>query len=947
MAEHVSSRRTARQPTFASPGVVAGQPFRFGVLCAGVYWVFAAVFIFSGRLEPSAFAWLGLIAAAAGIGGWSVALGRRTATPTLLFLGVTVMALPAATREIPRLAHVLDRLGLGADQGSWWRWVDTGDTAATELVTPGVLASLLLAVLCAVVGWYVHRLPARSARPFHPVIPAAVAASVPIIAAIVPGYDPAATPFLAGYATLVGMGAAAVTIGAHRRRTWLVVGGWTTVAALPVFHGLGIITPVREQWAPTLLHDAAGVLITLIAAVGTMVGLIRIWRAEHRASRLSARVGGTGVGPWSALVVVTAVVVASCAGDTVDGSRTAQPLVTTATTGTAPSTSEPTTTTTEASMPNLDVPSLLVAHAGGIDLWTPEASIPLLTGRSVAVAVPDLRGGVVFQEAQDEFGHVVPILWLSTPGADPEVLIEGDDAFLMTLVQVVEIDTVPVVVYRKWVELPNDCAAEDAECHWAYHQEYLMIRDLAGGPDRTLGGIGGFESDVLGFSLGSDRAAFAINRYEGGACAGWLPMTAVIEASEDGWIGEGSDLAEACGAGPTPWCPGGERCDGVARAAASPDGTLIAYAFSEWRPETGEHLAPTVVIIDPATDSERLRVEVGEPGVQPTWLDFDGRLVLLGRIDTRLPGEDQQIEPLLIDTTGVTVPVPVAGQATLWSGPVPNTSIPSAASAHSLPIDGDWTVTSLAWPLQPACCDTPAIGPASPPGPIPEDGTWPGDGFYDITIERHWDPPSVLNVSIRRWVPCSEQPDACPEDPPETGVFADPASEITTYLELTDNLTVVIQPLQTWQDGRFPDPPQVIMGSGLAFYELLSGWCSGYLPERNPENCGIDHAFLDWVWSPHQAGAPIEQIITDLESSDTTSSFPFTQFDDHAGDIPCGTDRRCITAYCGPQGTHLIVDFTLLDMDEDWPARLYGWWTSLEIRNGKPILHIDAGRLAG
>jgi hypothetical protein len=945
MAEQMSSRRPARQPTFASLGVVASQPVRFGLVCAVAYWLFAAVFIFSGHLNPGAFVWLGLIAAAAGIGGWSVALGRRTATPTLVFLGLTVMALPAATREIPRLAHVLDRLGLGAERGSWWRWVDTGDTAATELVTPGVLASLLLAVLSAVVAWYVTRLPARVPRPIHPLLPAAVAASMPIIAAIGPGYDPAVTPFLAGYATLVGMGAAAVTIGAHRRRAWLVGGGWTTVAALPVFHGLGIVTPVREQWAPTLLHDVAGVLATLSAAGATIVGLIRIWRAEHRRPHRAARVGGTSVGLWSVLVIGTAMVVASCAGDGGDGSTTAPPA-TTATTGTAP-TATTSATTTMASMATLDVPPLLVAHAGGIDLWTPEASIPLLTGRSVAAAIPDLRGGVVFQEPQDEFGHAMPILWLSAPGADPEVLIEGDDAFMMTLVQVVEIDAVPVVVYRKWVELPNDCAAEDVECHWAYHQEYLMIRDLAGGPDRILGGIGSFESDVLGFSLGADHAGFSINRYEGGACAGWVPLSELMDNPDGGWIGEGSDLAGACDSGPTPWCPPGERCDGVARAAASPDGTLIAYAFSEWRPETGEHLPPTVVIVDPATDSEMLRVEVGEPGVQPTWLDFDGHFVVLGRVDIRLPGEDQQIEPLLIDTAGATLGVPVTGRATLWSGPEPYSSIPSAAPAHSLPIDGDWTATSLAWPVQPACCDTPAVGPASPSGPIPRDGTLPQDGFYDVIIERHWDPPSVLNVPLRRWVPCSEKPDACPADPPETGVFADPASEVNTFLELTDDVTVVIQPLQTWQDGRFPDPPQVITGSGLAFYELLSGWCSGYLPERNPENCGIDHAFVDWVWSPHQAGDLIDQIIAALESSDTALSFPFTQFDDRATDIPCGTDRRGITAHRGPQGIHLIVDFTLLDMGEDWPARLYGWWTSLEIRNGKPILYIDAGRLAG
>ncbi len=599
------------------------------------------------------------------------------------------------------------------------------------------------------------------------------------------------------------------------------------------------------------------------------------------------------------------------------------------------------------------MPTLLVADEGGIDLWIPEASVPLLTGRSIAVAVPDLRGGVVFQEAQSEFGQAVPIEWFPKTGAAPEVLIEGDDSFGLTLVQVVEIDSVPMVVYRKWVELPNDCSAEDLECRWDFHEEYLMTRGLLGGDERNLGGIGSFESDVLGFSLAGDRVAFVINRYDEGACSGWLPMAALVEASRDGWIGEGSELDQACSVGPTPWCPPGERCDGVARAAVSPDGTLIAYAFSEWRPGTGEHLAPTVVIIDPATDSEMLRVEVGDPGVQPTWLDFDGRFVVLGRVDIRLPGGGD-IEPLLLDLAGAAIELPVTGRVALWSGSDPGGSIPSAGPAHSLPIDGAWPVTSLAWPVQPSCCDTPALGPVSPPGLIPEVGPWPDtdfsgltDGFYDVTVTRVWDPPGVVAMSLRRWVSCTEQPDQCPAGFSEDGIFADPSTEVDTHLVLADGLTVVIQPLQRWHDGRFPDPPQVITGSGTAFYELLSGWCSGYLPERNPENCGIDHAFLDWVWSPHQAGDSIDQIIANMESADTAPSFPFTQFDDHATEWSCGVDRRCITAYRGPQGTHLIVDFTLLDTDDDWPARLYGWWTSLEIRNGKPILYIDAGRLAG
>lgn len=31
----------------------------------------------------------------------------------------------------------------------------------------------------------------------------------------------------------------------------------------------------------------------------------------------------------------------------------------------------------------------------------------------------------------------------------------------------------------------------------------------------------------------------------------------------------------------------------------------------------------------------------------------------------------------------------------------------------------------------------------------------------------------------------------------------------------------------------------------------------------------------------------------------------------------------------------------------DWPLHLYGWWTTLEMRDGRPILYLYAGEVAG
>ena len=273
-----------------------------------------------------------------------------------------------------------------------------------------------------------------------------------------------------------------------------------------------------------------------------------------------------------------------------------------------------------------------------------------------------------------------------------------------------------------------------------------------------------------------------------------------------------------------------------------------------------------------------------------------------------------------------------------------------------LPIDNDWVATEVGWGVEPACCDAPAVGEASPDAPFPDatvnpgawgaDARWPEDGFYDVTVTRVWDPPGLVRMTIRRWVACTQLPELCPIDPPENGIVADPAAEVVATVFL-DALTVVIKPLQTWQERDPTEGPISITGTGRAFLELLSGWCGGYLPDPNPANCGLDHALIDWIWGPHQTGSSIAEIVEELEARSTDPAFPFGLFDDRATVAPCWTNRRCPITYRGPQGTNLIIDFGLLDLGEDWPTQLYGWWTSLEVRDGNPILYIDAGRLAG
>ncbi len=261
------------------------------------------------------------------------------------------------------------------------------------------------------------------------------------------------------------------------------------------------------------------------------------------------------------------------------------------------------------------------------------------------------------------------------------------------------------------------------------------------------------------------------------------------------------------------------------------------------------------------------------------------------------------------------------------------------------PIEDDWTLAEITWGVQAGCCELPALGPVSPEGPIPAQG-WPADGFYDVTATRMGDPPGVLALAIRRWVPCADLPNRCIHDAPKESIVADPASEVARTLIMDEELTIVIRPIQRFEDGR--QTSIGLTGTGRALQRLLSGFCAGYLPPQNTTNCGIDHAFIDWVWDPYQDGRSIDEIEQQIVAHGTDPAFPLGMFDDGSSAIPCSADRRCPIAYRGPHGAHLVIDPGLVEWVEGFPGSvLYGWWTSLEIRKGRPILYIDAGQIAG
>ena len=232
-----------------------------------------------------------------------------------------------------------------------------------------------------------------------------------------------------------------------------------------------------------------------------------------------------------------------------------------------------------------------------------------------------------------------------------------------------------------------------------------------------------------------------------------------------------------------------------------------------------------------------------------------------------------------------------------------------------------WMTTPVpSWIAKP-CCDSNASVPASPPGLLPDEGL-PADGFYRASVDRSPDRPHELTVDIGRWVPCAELPESCIPGFGEGDVGGSPDEGITRRLALDDDLTVVIQTIPS-----LSDPAPGITATGSNFAALLHA---------------IDDAWDTWVITPFEGETPPDEISADLaDRGALDDTFPFGVSDGYGpGRGPVG--------FRGPAGSYLFTEPYLLEYDAPWGYNgLYGWWTVLEVRDGRPTLYVDAGSIAG
>ncbi len=242
---------------------------------------------------------------------------------------------------------------------------------------------------------------------------------------------------------------------------------------------------------------------------------------------------------------------------------------------------------------------------------------------------------------------------------------------------------------------------------------------------------------------------------------------------------------------------------------------------------------------------------------------------------------------------------------------------------------GGWEPVAGGLPVFPACCGAPAAGPTSPAGPLPEVG-WPADGCYDASVVRSVAEPSGLEVTIRRWVLCSEYPERCSPDWelfPEKAVTTDPNDSAVRWVGFSDRyLTVVLIPIDDPGGGA-----QALQGSGAAFKVLLED---------------LDAAWMEWVVEPWRAGLSLAEIRDDLIARSADPLFPF-------GLHPLWIAPLTVPlGYRGPHGSYLMVDPTWMPFagGEPWPpgyGGVYNWPAQLEVRNGRPVLWLWAGQIAG
>ena len=354
------------------------------------------------------------------------------------------------------------------------------------------------------------------------------------------------------------------------------------------------------------------------------------------------------------VVLMLTAVLASCGTDTADGGATMQPEPTTipTSTTTAPTLGSatlpaPSSTTTTRAPVAPDLPPLLFTGNGEVRLVADGKATLVVSHFGATMAVPDLRGGIVYATEQQgwawwtwdaaagrarlqgDAGWVPSAIYDVDATGDSELLVDGVVGSVQ-LVQVVELEGQPTLIYRAWRGGSDDCVLTTEECLWMSATEHLLRRDLTSGVTTDLGIVGSFESHITDVQFSEGGVLVRTSEYGADdGCAALFPITVLDDPEPEAWLGEGGALWRRCDFGVEVACEpnaeyGDSWCWGSFATTFDDAGTSIAYAMARraWSGDDAE--APVLLLLDVPDLTERARIVIGEPETVTTWIDHDG-----------------------------------------------------------------------------------------------------------------------------------------------------------------------------------------------------------------------------------------------------------------------------------------------------------------------------------
>jgi hypothetical protein len=356
---------------------------------------------------------------------------------------------------------------------------------------------------------------------------------------------------------------------------------------------------------------------------------------------------------WAGLVALVALV--ACGGPSAETAVSTTTSTVASTSTVTPSTTAPSTTTTAApsTTTTVAVPgsavTLLVADDAGLRLWSEDGREEwLVANRAMLAAAPDRLGGMVYQEVETGRFHMVmdppgsttgtgrwewigggeprPIRRLREPGGVDEIVVSPGRGQTVRLIDTALLDGRPQLAYVRTTHRLDPIRVDIIGDIDATRTREVVIVDLTTGAESVAWSQehsweGGRHDTKLGagvvvhvWFMAGDTMSIGLTDSQG------APMAMPARPAEA--VDDGTPSAT------DPWV-----LPGTSWADLSPDGAVLAYAWTPALHLVGGPGTLAVVAVDRVTGTEAARSTVAlAAGVVPSFVDTTDGRVLVGRM---------------------------------------------------------------------------------------------------------------------------------------------------------------------------------------------------------------------------------------------------------------------------------------------------------------------------